>query len=149
MKNLVPKEAPPMQAEQYLAFLDGDKELCVLEKRKDANTFGKALHDYVRDSERSTYHLHLWRSPEGIEVVLGEQGIITEYLHVLHNDVMWMSFPDAGREHLGKMFGYLPGEIRTFVANWTPEYCMCSKCVGVKRAKDYNLRREQREAAAI
>ncbi len=134
------------QADQYAAFKRGEKNLCVLERRKDQVTFQRAITADYNRAPPVLYHRHLWHSPEGIEVVLGHIDVIQRYIETLHDDNLWDWHPDKARRRLGKMFGYLPGEISTFVANWTPEYCMCSKCVGVKRAKDYNLRREQREA---
>lgn len=143
------------QAEQYRDFKAGLKPLLVLEKRKDRATFFEALIDYT-GRETTHYHLHLWHSPEGIELVLAKHySTIQDYLVTLHYSQLWDQTPTTARRRLGALFGYSNDKINKFVSEWKDGDCSCSKCVGVDFAKalreiekDARDACEQRYAAA-
>ncbi len=130
------------QREQYREFIAGNKPLCVIELRKDADTFKVAVEQASKQQFGqyqlgTEYHAHLWCAPEGQEIVLSrEYGIISAYLSLLNNKRNWWT--DEGRRssqvRLGQLFGYELEDSREFANNWTPEFCQCSKCVGVANA---------------
>lgn len=130
------------QSEQYAAFLRGDKALCVLELRKDPQTYNRALVDVSAkcgqyDTEYAAIHVHAWHSPEGAELVLSrDYGKIHAYLDRLHNASRWSTDDERGRSQiqLGLLFGYRLSDCEQYAREWTPEFCQCSKCVGVHRA---------------
>lgn len=120
------------QWEQYQSFLAGDKPLCVIERRKDSYTYAVVLHRCI---EHGDYHVHAWHSPEGAELVLSrDANAVGDYIKLLHNAGIWSVAARAARITLGHAFGYDSEDIERFAREWTPEFCQCSKCVGVHRA---------------
>lgn len=134
--HLVVADVLHLQAECYKKFLMGTKQLCILERRKDSDTFQRAIREYEGyGGGYGTYHLHLWHSPEGIEVVLAHSyKAIYEYLGILLDEDQWRRFPDKMRGKLGRLFGYSTEAIKKFIRDWTPSVCNCSKCIGIQRS---------------
>ena len=122
------------QSEQYQEFLMGNKALCVLEHRKDADTFHKALADTLNAGQYDIHapHVHIWHSPEGLELVLvNDTRVLSDYMRIMHNPVMKR---EARQYELGLLFGYDHADVAQYVRDWSPDFCQCSKCVGVHAA---------------
>jgi hypothetical protein len=126
------------QSAQYLEFLQGKKPLCVIERRKDAETFDCAFSHLLQKGHYDAgieYHLHLWHSPEGVEIVLAHDvADICEYFEHLNDAGAWELDRASMQRQLGIMFGYSDADVAEYAANWTPDYCQCSKCIGIHAA---------------
>jgi hypothetical protein len=116
------------QRKQFEAFLAGEKDLCVVELRKDPATFDTMVCHRRRSASYCTFIHEL---PEGREVVVAKDyRTIVEYLEILHS-TQWDTARARLQYRLGRLFGYDADSCHEFSASWTPEYCQCSKCVGV------------------
>lgn len=138
------------QLDQFNQFLRREKALCVIEQRKCHGTFALVMRraelspDTTRGFGYSVYHTHIWHSPEGIEAVLAwKRETIERYLNLLHEFRSWSQWPKIMRAKLGRMFGYTFKEVAEFNSKWTPEFCQCSKCVGIKRALEVKEERRR------
>jgi hypothetical protein len=128
------EDSMSVQAEQYAEFKRGGifghangKPLCVIEERKCATTFARV----IADAATVEYHVHVHTLPEGREVAVAwTPDVINEYLGILHA-ADWPGNRQAYQVRLGVLFGYPREECETFAAEWSPDYCQCSKCVGI------------------
>ena len=66
-------------------------------------------------------------------VLAKEDGFISMYLSILHA-LDWDANREIYQTRLGRLFGYDPEDCEEFARKWTPEFCQCSKCVGVLNA---------------
>jgi hypothetical protein len=66
------------QSQQYYEFLDQQKDLCVIEFRKDPQTYAKALQDVSREAHRP-YHLLVREGRHGAEAVLAWHYVYIEH----------------------------------------------------------------------
>ena len=131
------------QSEQYAEFLRGNKALCVLELRKDARTFERALAATLERGQYdhgAEYHIHVWENVEGTEIVLTRDvDTLTRYLQILHYPAaVWADIAPMLRAELGAMFGYDADSCREYNAllRDNPSFCECSKCRGVAHASE-------------
>ncbi len=119
--------APHQNAEVRLV-LSGSKPLATIEKAKDPIGFSIAVavgnagmlkHMIVRSPD----------SPEGEVVIVknGNQHLIAEYIHLLHNGVQEYGIKEYHRR-MGRLFGYAEQDIEDFLA--AEIHCECSKCTG-------------------
>ena len=127
------------QSEQFSEFLAGNKPLCVLERRKDSVTFDVALSVAAQSAQYSVpFHLHMWHAPEGVELVLSyDHDNIRTYLRILNSKLAWVHDRFDAQLQLGLLFGYDRASCLDYAKDWTPDFCKCSKCVGVIAALEY------------
>ena len=113
----------PHENQEISLILNGAKNFAVIEKRKDIASYFAA-----GAISRKDITVQYQETETGPEVILtSKHALIAEYNALLFDGVSRLGLKNYHRA-MGKLFGYSPADIETFI---TAEInCNCSKCGG-------------------